>query len=247
MRTMSSPKSNALEDDVGDIMTSGHKPPLHWAQAQAALPPHHRSTQDFRYTSIPLISNKSHCKSLKHFHDYHTHNMSDNKFNFAGTNPFAVQQPPEHHIHRDSEPLPGAGGVPGAAPDYDATQAVTNESREWQPNHEKGFGAGSETGAVVGGGQHSADPDDAPFREQGRDAFIEARPLDVKPTERGGVAIGGQDDLPEGHAKFADKVIGKTQKVAGKVMNKPELHEKGELREAGGKEAVLGQAQAPHD
>lgn len=30
-------------------------------------------------------------------------------------------------------------------------------------------------------------------------------------------------------------------------MGKPELHEKGELREAGGKAAVLGEAKAPHD
>ena len=29
----------------------------------------------------------------------------------------------------------------------------------------------------------------------------------------GGVAIGGQDDLPVGKANFSDKVIGKTQKV----------------------------------
>ena len=30
-------------------------------------------------------------------------------------------------------------------------------------------------------------------------------------------------------------------------MNKPELHEKGELRESGGKLAVTGEARAPHD
>lgn len=30
-------------------------------------------------------------------------------------------------------------------------------------------------------------------------------------------------------------------------MNKPELHEKGELREIGGKLAVTGEARAPHD
>lgn len=30
-------------------------------------------------------------------------------------------------------------------------------------------------------------------------------------------------------------------------MHKPELHEKGELREAGGKAAVNGDARAPHD
>ena len=30
-------------------------------------------------------------------------------------------------------------------------------------------------------------------------------------------------------------------------MKKPELHEKGELRESGGKLAVTGEARAPHD
>lgn len=35
--------------------------------------------------------------------------------------------------------------------------------------------------------------------------------------------------------------------VAGKAMRNPELHEKGELREAGGKAAAHGDARAPHD
>ena len=30
----------------------------------------------------------------------------------------------------------------------------------------------------------------------------------------GGVAIGGDSDLPEGHAGFMDKLVGKTQKVS---------------------------------
>ena len=33
----------------------------------------------------------------------------------------------------------------------------------------------------------------------------------------------------------------------GKVFDKEALHEKGELREAGGKAAAMGQARAPHD
>ena len=36
-------------------------------------------------------------------------------------------------------------------------------------------------------------------------------------------------------------------KVTGKYTKTPELHEKGELREAGGKAAVHGGARAPHD
>ena len=80
----------------------------------------------------------------------------------------------------------------------------------------------------------------------------------------GGVAIDGRDDVPEGKANLADKLIGKTQKVsmaggpsqksrpilgqvAGKMTKNPEMHEKGELREAGGKGAVTGEARAPHD
>ena len=31
------------------------------------------------------------------------------------------------------------------------------------------------------------------------------------------------------------------------MTNNPELHEKGELRESGGKAALMGQARAPHD
>lgn len=79
----------------------------------------------------------------------------------------------------------------------------------------------------------------------------------------GGVAIGGESDLPEGNAGFGDKMIGKTQKVDssphymfmylqrlkvfGKYTHNPEMHEKGELRETGGKAAAHGQARAAHD
>ncbi|EKM52811.1 uncharacterized protein PHACADRAFT_212020 [Phanerochaete carnosa HHB-10118-sp] len=64
---------------------------------------------------------------------------------------------------------------------------------------------------------------------------------------QGGAGVDGGDNLPEGHAKTADKLIGKTQKVAGKMMRKPALHEKGELREAGGKDAAAGRARVPLD
>ena len=39
------------------------------------------------------------------------------------------------------------------------------------------------------------------------------RPLNVKPTPAGGVAIDGQPNLPLGHATLSDKIVGKTQKV----------------------------------
>jgi len=82
---------------------------------------------------------------------------------------------------------------------------------------------------------------------QGRNAFNSERPLNVQPTQAGGVARGGQDDLPLGKADLLDKVIGKTEKVIGKVTGNADRHEAGELREAGGKKAVTGEARAPHD
>ena len=35
--------------------------------------------------------------------------------------------------------------------------------------------------------------------------------------------------------------------VVGKMLHKPEMHEKGELRETGGRDAATGKARAPHD
>ncbi|KIK65050.1 hypothetical protein GYMLUDRAFT_160466, partial [Collybiopsis luxurians FD-317 M1] len=78
----------------------------------------------------------------------------------------------------------------------------------------------------------------------GKNTFTESRPMNVEPAPAGGVAVDGNVDLPEGKAGIMDKVVGKTQKVA---TNKPELYEKGELRESGGKAAASGNARAPHD
>lgn len=179
---------------------------------------------------------------------------------------FATQPPPSHHIHDSSDVLPGARGAAQAAPDYSAD--VTNDSGVWQDRNQREFGAGTDTGTVMAGGQHSTSPEPFEDTQGGRTAFNEDRPMGVEPTERGGVAVGGDPNLPEGKAKLADKIIGKTQKVslnvllrfvadvfliacapqvAGKVMSKPAMHEKGELREAGGKAAAQGQARAPHD
>ncbi|KAH9886962.1 hypothetical protein C8Q73DRAFT_794998 [Cubamyces lactineus] len=170
----------------------------------------------------------------------------------AASNTFTTQPPPSHHLHGSSDPLPGARGAAPAAPNYSAD--VTNDSRVWQDRNQREFGPGSDTAAVMAGGQHSAGTT-GPGKEasayddntMGKTAFNEDRPLGVQPTERGGVAIGGDPDLPEGKAKMTDKIIGKTQKVTGKVMGNAAMHEKGELREAGGKAAAQGQARAPHD
>ncbi|KAI0060175.1 hypothetical protein BV25DRAFT_1787906, partial [Artomyces pyxidatus] len=83
---------------------------------------------------------------------------------------------------------------------------------------------------------------------QGQNANNSSRPLDVKPTAAaGGVARGGQEDLPMGKANVMDKVIGKTEKVVGKLTKNADMHESGELREAGGKKAAAGEARVPHD
>ncbi|EJD43646.1 hypothetical protein AURDEDRAFT_32072, partial [Auricularia subglabra TFB-10046 SS5] len=81
----------------------------------------------------------------------------------------------------------------------------------------------------------------------GANAFKGERPLGVQPVQEGGVAIDGREGLPEGKATAMDKVVGKTQKVVGKMTKNWDMHEKGELRETGGKMAAAGEARAPHD
>ncbi|KAI8992791.1 hypothetical protein BD414DRAFT_482217 [Trametes punicea] len=159
------------------------------------------------------------------------------------------QYPPTETVQQtSSDPLPGARGAAPAAPNYSAD--VTNDSRVWHAppdRNERQYGAGTDTGAVMAGGQHQAEETGSLDEGAGKTAYTEDRPMGVQPTERGGVAVGGESDLPEGKAKMTDKIIGKTQKVAGKVTGNAAMHEKGELREAGGKAAAQGQARAPHD
>lgn len=61
-------------------------------------------------------------------------------------------------------------------------------------------------------GFHQGTPD-VQESSAGQNAFNSERPLNVKPTKEGGVAIDGRGDLPEGHSNVADKMIGKVQKV----------------------------------
>ncbi|KAH9003678.1 hypothetical protein EDB86DRAFT_2845944 [Lactarius hatsudake] len=82
---------------------------------------------------------------------------------------------------------------------------------------------------------------------QGQNAFNSERPLDVQPTQSGGVARDGKEGLPMGKAGLGDKAIGKIEKVIGKATRNDDMHEAGELRESGGKGAAAGQARAPHD
>ncbi|KAH8114990.1 hypothetical protein DFH11DRAFT_1590816 [Phellopilus nigrolimitatus] len=90
---------------------------------------------------------------------------------------------------------------------------------------------------------HTQDSDSDSFAN----ASESERPLNVQPAREGGVAVDGRESLPKGKAGFVDKVIGKTEKAYGKYFNIPERHEKGELRESGGRTAEQGEARAPHD
>ncbi|KIL64560.1 hypothetical protein M378DRAFT_163009 [Amanita muscaria Koide BX008] len=149
------------------------------------------------------------------------------------------QARPEHHLHETNEPFQSVRpttttGVSdtGIGRHHDATLGHSAGADEYNTTQGRTAGTG------VAGQQYD------PYFSTNASSN---RPLDVKPTAQGGVAIGGQSDLPLGHADMGDKIIGKTQKVMGKMTKNPELHEKGELRESGGKAAAHGQARAPHD
>ncbi|KAG1731027.1 hypothetical protein EDB19DRAFT_1641009 [Suillus lakei] len=159
---------------------------------------------------------------------------------------------PQHQLHDSSQPLPGFGS------------RATVQTQDYSPANIERMSS-----SVIHGKDTPTESDDAdstrathgtpsagdtgPDSHQsesarGNTAFTSERPLGVQPTPEGGVAIGGQPNLPEGHAGFSDKVIGKNAKgrscafyVIGKYTKNEELHEKGELRETGGKAAVLGE------
>ncbi|KAF7345052.1 hypothetical protein MVEN_01668100 [Mycena venus] len=149
---------------------------------------------------------------------------------------------PEHHVHKASEPLPGArGGAPAA--DYSAETMERLPSSVWQNDD-----ASQPTREISESQTARPELPERSNSATGRTAFSGERPLNTEPHPEGGVAIdGGREGMPMGKASAADKLIGKAQKVVGKMTNKPELHEKGELREAGGKAAAMGDARAPHD
>ena len=107
---------------------------------------------------------------------------STNNFDTDTATVLSTQPPPAHHTHRSSDPIQTSG------PDYSAE--VTNDSQVWRGKNERRFGAGTDTGVVMGGGQHAGDT--APstnFDEgdagDGRDAYNEERPLNVRPTGAG--------------------------------------------------------------
>ncbi|KAJ7662932.1 hypothetical protein B0H17DRAFT_1093274 [Mycena rosella] len=140
----------------------------------------------------------------------------------------AAEARPEHHVHKSSEPLPGArGGAPAA--DYSAGTIERMPSSAWQ-----------DADPAQPTRETSEFQSTRPDMEAGRNAFSDERPVNTESHPDGGVAIdGGHDTTPAGKPSAADKLIGKAQKVVGKVAHKPEMQEKGELRETAGKAATM--------
>jgi len=150
-------------------------------------------------------------------------------FENTNTQAFQEQPAPQHHQHASSDLLPGARSnkkAPTTGADY--SSGVLDDVGTW------------EQGPISQGRGNDE-------FEHKNTAFNSDRPMNAQPSGAGGVAIDGREDLPEGHATATDKLVGKMQKVSGKYLNKPALHEKGELRETGGKAAATGNARAAHD
>jgi len=165
---------------------------------------------------------------------------------------------PTHRVHDGSTPLPGA---PGGRPPVDYNTERQDGMPPQVPGTQQGTMGGSygddasfdSPGVRRGNAFDSPDVrDDSAFDNntsgsQGANAFNTDRPRDVQPTSQGGVAPGGRSDMPMGKASFMDKVIGKSEKVIGKVTKNPDMHETGELRETGGAAAARGDARSAHD
>lgn len=104
-------------------------------------------------------------------------------------NVYVALPPPEHHKHQSSDVLPGARGAQQGPADYSAD--VPNDSRVWQNNNERRFGAGTDTGAVMAGGQHAGEETESPSAfedqrfDQGSNASQSDRPLNAQPTSQG--------------------------------------------------------------
>ncbi|KAJ7716477.1 hypothetical protein DFH07DRAFT_947595 [Mycena maculata] len=145
-----------------------------------------------------------------------THNFSTTPSGAITTDSPEVR--PEHHVHKMSEPLPGArGGAPAA--DYNPETMARLPSAVW------------------------TEEDGQPTREAGelnqKQTSAEERSSSVHAPPEGGVAVDGEHDDRDAppKASAADKLIGKAQTVVGKVVHKPGMQEKGELRAAGGNAA----------
>ena len=135
------------------------------------------------------------------------------KESFDPADNFRGQTRPEHHLHRDSEPLPGNTSTNYGQIQQNDSDALDNRRDIGTPFVHpilRPFRWLIVFSGVTGVHQGTPDFQDSSFKQN---AFNSERPLNVQPTDQGGVAIDGRGDLPEGKANVADKVIGKMQKV----------------------------------
>jgi len=160
------------------------------------------------------------------------------------------QPPSAHHIHTDSERLPtnlaNDATMNNTAP---PTAGQIDALPDPPTAHIAPSLDAASTHSTLDGDQSASDPNFGLSEAR-------SRPLGTKSVPAGGVArdanenlgnSGTGEELPAGKAGLADKIVGKVEKVTGKLKKDPELQEKGELREAGGKGAATGDARAPHD
>ena len=122
------------------------------------------------------------------------------------------QPRPEHHLHRDSEPLPGSNPMTLSQEQSKDPGARENRPEVGTFTHICTSHTRRLTVCLGVTDVHQGTPDfqDPSFKQN---AFNTERPLNVRPADQGGVAIDGRGDLPEGNANMTDKIVGKMQKV----------------------------------
>ncbi|KAF9643658.1 hypothetical protein BDM02DRAFT_3191357 [Thelephora ganbajun] len=160
---------------------------------------------------------------------------ADAKETFNPADNFHGQPQLEHHLHRDSEPLPGSNLMAYGHDQHKHTGA-------WRIRRDIGTSfihlslittpTSFDTMLVL-------ITDNRLFRctriHQGTPEF------------QGRRRRWWTQGPSRGRPNVTDKMIGKLQRAARKYMNQPELHEKGELRESGGKLAAAGEAHPFHN
>ena len=136
---------------------------------------------------------------------------------FNPSDNFRESPRPEHHIHRESEPLP-MGQSTAHGFDQPGDRSLLEGRRDVGTSFV--LLSFSRLSIVLLGvtGNHRGAPEfqDQSFQRDQQDSFDSDRPLNVQPISQGGVAIdrdGDLPDLPEGQANKTDKIIGKVQKV----------------------------------
>ncbi|KAJ7584742.1 hypothetical protein C8J56DRAFT_1088477 [Mycena floridula] len=135
---------------------------------------------------------------------------------------------PAHHIHKDSEPLPGTQGH--LSVDYSAEALAHTDNATWKSMARSEDPHPSQHAPAVE--QH------APATEQHYPAVEPYAPAVELPVPGAEPSVQFNSGGPVKKVTIMDKVVGKTQQVIGKALDKPAMHEKGELREIHGKAAT---------